>query len=187
MKTYGFPVACLLMAPVFFSLAVSIAHSQGADGLPKPVPSFLNLYPPVYPPLARQARISGDVILKIDVRPNRSVASAAVISGHAMLKQAALDSALKSTFLRQEGTEGTVSYLITYTFGLRVGPDSGCTDGGTFARAAKCLYLWKCAWHNAPTIAPATGVSPGRVIILAPEACVETMASRSTFPSGHLE
>ncbi len=187
MKTYRFPVACLLMASVFFSLTVSIAHSQRADSLLKPAPFLAALYPPVYPPLARQARISGDVLLKIDIRPDGSVASAAVISGHAMLKQAALDSALKSAFLPQEASQGTTSYSLTYTFGFKTGPDSGCTEGGTFARAAKCLYLWKCVWHNAPTITPATGESPGRVIILAPEACVEGMASRSSFPSGHLE
>ncbi len=112
-------IACLLLATAFPPVAVSVAHSQAVDSAPKPEPYFLNLYPPAYPPLARQARIGGDVILKIEVRPDGSVASAAVISGHAMLKQAALESAVKSTFPRPEGAEGAVSYLITYTFGLR--------------------------------------------------------------------
>jgi TonB family protein len=186
MKTSRLPIACLLLVSAFSVLVVSTAHSQAADSLPKPVPSFLNLYTPVYPPLARQARIGGDVILKIEVRPDGSVASAEVISGHAMLKQAALDSARKSTFLRQEG-EGTTFYSLTYTFGFRIDPDSGCTDGGTFVRGAKCLYLRKCVWHDAPKIAFAIGEYPGHVIILAPPACVETMASSSAPPSCHLK
>ncbi len=186
MKTSRLPIACVLLASAFSPLAVSIAHSQAADSPPKPVPYFLNLSPPVYPPLARQARIAGDVVLQIGVRPDGSVASAEVISGHAMLKPAALDSARKSTFLRQEG-EGITFYSLTYTFAFRVDPDSGCTDGGTFVRGAKCLYLRKCVWRDAPPIAYAIGEYPGHVIILAPSACVETMASGSACHSGHLK
>ncbi len=176
----------LLIASALSLIAVSVARPQVSDGSPKPAPFFLNLHPPAYPPLARQARISGDIVLQIGVRPDGSVASAEVISGHAMLKQSALESARKSTFLPQESKEATL-YSLTYTFGLRADPGAGCTDGGMFVRAAKCLYLWKCAWHNAPVIAPAIGLSPGRVIILAPSACVEAMASRSACLPHHLK
>jgi TonB family protein len=187
MQTSHLPIACLLLASAFSPFAVSIAHSQAADSLSKPVPYFLNLSPPVYPPLARQARIGGDVVLQIGVRPDGSVASAEVISGHAMLKPAALDSARKSTFPRQEGSEATTFYSLTYTFGFRVDPGADCIGGGKFVRAAKCLYLRKCAWRNAPPIAYAIGEYPGHVIILAPSACVETMASSSACYSGHLK
>lgn len=180
MKTFRLPIVCLLLASAFFPLAVSIAHSQAADSPPKPAPYPLNLSPPVYPPLARQARIAGDVVIQIGVRPDGSVASAEVISGHAMLKPAALESARKSTFPRQEGNERTTFYSLTYTFGFRDDPGADCTGaGGKFVRAAKCLYLRKCAWRDASPIAYATGESPGHVIILAPSACVETMASSS--------
>ena len=177
----------ILIAAASSIMVPSTAHSQDSEGSPKQAPYFLNLYPPVYPPLARQARIMGDVVIQIGVRPDGSVASAEVISGHPMLRQAALDSARKSTFLRQEGSGGITSYSLTYTFGFRTGPDSGCTDGGTFARAAKCLYLWRCEWRNGPAILPAIGESRGHAIILAPEACVEAVSSRSTPPSAHLE
>ncbi|MFZ0319689.1 MAG: energy transducer TonB [Candidatus Sulfotelmatobacter sp.] len=110
---------CLLLASAFSPLAVSIAHSQGTDSLPQPAPYLLNLYPPVYPPLARQARIAGDVILRIGVRPDGSVASAEVISGHAMLKQAALDSAQKSAFGCRECGEAVTLVMLTYTFEIR--------------------------------------------------------------------
>jgi Gram-negative bacterial TonB protein C-terminal len=126
-------------------------------------------------------------MLQIGVRPDGTVASAEVISGHPILKQAALDSARKSTFLRQEGTGGTASYLLTYTFGLRTDPNGGCSADGTFVRAAKCLYLWKCQWHNAPPIASPVGELPGRVIILAPPTCVETETSHLVSRLHHLE
>jgi TonB family protein len=56
------------------------------------------LVPPTYPPLARAARIAGDVQVRIGVRRDGTVASAEVVSGHPMLQPAALASAQKSTF-----------------------------------------------------------------------------------------
>lgn len=182
-----FPGASLLITLAFSLLAVSNVPGQVSDGPPKAAPSFANLFPPVYPPLARQARIMGDVVLRIGIRHDGSVASADVISGHPMLTQAALESARKSTFLPQESREGTALYSLTYTFGFRVDPEAGCSNGGRFVRAAKCLYLWKCAWHNAPAIVPAIGESQGRVIILAPLTCIQAMASGYAELPRHLE
>jgi TonB family protein len=173
MRIPRFLLSRILIASALSMIVVSTALSQVSDGSTKPAPYFLNLYPPVYPPLARQARIGGDVVLQIGVRPDGSVASAEVITGYAMLKQAALDSARKSTFPRQEDNERTTLYSLTYTFGLRADPGAGCTAKAS-VRAAKCPE-------------PAIGESPGRVIILAPAACVETMESRSACHSGHLE
>jgi len=56
------------------------------------------LFEPTYPPLARQARIAGDVELMLSIRRDGSVESAVFVSGHPMLKQAALDSAQRSQF-----------------------------------------------------------------------------------------
>jgi TonB family protein len=130
----------LLIASALSLIAVSVARPQVSDGSPKPAPFFLNLHPPAYPPLARQARISGDIVLQIGVRPDGSVASAEVISGHAMLKQSALESARKSTVLPQQSKEPTL-YSLTYTFGLRADPGAGCTDGAVFVRVAKMSLL----------------------------------------------
>jgi outer membrane biosynthesis protein TonB len=47
------------------------------------------LSPPIYPPLARQARITGDVKIQLTIRQDGSVDSAALFSGHPMLAQAA--------------------------------------------------------------------------------------------------
>jgi TonB family protein len=82
------------------------------------------LFEPIYPPLARQTRISGDVDLMLKVRPDGSVESATVVSGHPLLQQAALDSAQKSKFECRKCDEAA-SIQLVYTFQL-VGPESCC-------------------------------------------------------------
>ncbi|HVS74921.1 MAG TPA: TonB family protein [Candidatus Acidoferrales bacterium] len=53
---------------------------------------ILSRVPPVYPPLARKGSISGDVVIRVQVEADGSVSSMKVISGHALLRQAAMDS-----------------------------------------------------------------------------------------------
>jgi TonB family protein len=147
--------------------------AQGAQDPQRADAVVDHLHLPFYPPLARQARIAGDVVLEVGVRRDGTVASVKVISGHPMLKQAALESAQKSTFQCQGCTQETNSYALTYTFGLRVDAEASCVDGGSYVRARKCLYLWKCGWRDAPSATGGVGESPGRVMILALPACVE--------------
>jgi TonB family protein len=56
----------------------------------KPV-QILSRVPPVYPPLARKESISGDVVIRVQVEADGSVSSMKVLSGHALLRQAAMD------------------------------------------------------------------------------------------------
>ena len=72
---------------------------------------------PLYPPLARVARVSGDVEIALQIRQDGSVKSAYVVSGHPLLKAAALDSAQSSTFECHHCREVT-PYSILYTFGF---------------------------------------------------------------------
>ena len=72
---------------------------------------------PPYPPLARAARITGDVNVAITVRTNGAVGSAEVISGHPLLREAAATSAMKSQF-ECRNCAADVVYRITYTFVL---------------------------------------------------------------------
>jgi len=53
---------------------------------------------PVYPPIAKAARIQGDVVLSIVVDEQGQIVSEKVVSGPAMLQQAALDAAKKLQF-----------------------------------------------------------------------------------------
>jgi protein TonB len=46
---------------------------------------------PVYPPLARQARISGTVVLRAVIGKDGSIQNLSLVSGHPMLAPAAID------------------------------------------------------------------------------------------------
>ncbi len=54
--------------------------------------------PPIYPALARQARIQGSVVLNAVIRTDGTVQEVRVISGHPLLVQAAEDAVLKWTY-----------------------------------------------------------------------------------------
>src|SRR5580658_8760151 len=79
-------------------------------------PLLSKLYDPIYPPLARQARISGDVVLSLHIRQDGSVESVELVSGHPMLTVAAIQSARASHFgcTNCSGTEP--AYSLTYEF-----------------------------------------------------------------------
>jgi len=73
------------------------AGSPGPHDAAKGNAILVNLLQPVYPPLARQANIHGEVGVALTVHPDGTT-EVALESGHAMLKQAALDSAKQSRF-----------------------------------------------------------------------------------------
>jgi TonB family protein len=80
--------------------------------------TLARLSPPIYPPLAKQARIIGDVDLELSVRQDGSLESEAVVSGHPLLTQAALDSVQHSQFECRSCSEAVTSERIVYTFQL---------------------------------------------------------------------
>jgi periplasmic protein TonB len=78
---------------------------------------------PPYPPLARQARIQGNVVLQAVISKDGSIENLRLISGHPMLTQAALDAVkqwrYKPYFLNGEPVE--VETQITVIFSLSGG------------------------------------------------------------------
>ncbi len=90
--------------------------------------ALTKLFPVVYPPLARQARIMGDVVLRLQVRQDGTVQSAEVVTGHPILKQAALESAQKSQFECRECRNSETLFSMTYIFSdeAEVDPDPCC-------------------------------------------------------------
>jgi TonB family protein len=142
------------------------------------------LVPPVYPPLARQAQIAGDVMVRVLIRQDGSVESAEVVSGHPMLKQAALDSAQKSVYERRGCSDPVASYFLNYTFGFS---DRGCREfvNERRVRSAKCVYLWRCglerttSWGMQEYRAQGVVQAPGHVTILVSSECLQTEISRS--------
>jgi TonB family protein len=162
-------------AAVCFLAVVANAQIQESTGATPPETGVVltKLYPPIYPPLARQAVISGDVEVKLTIPKDGSVESAEIVSGHAMLKQAALESAQKSQFECRGCSDPVNSYSLTFAFELRddadccnarshpqevsesqgritVSAPHGCLCDPTVRitrirwRSAKCLYLWRC-------------------------------------------
>ncbi len=124
----GFSVR-LLTAMLFLSAGVRESPVQSATGVEDVV--ITKLFQPVYPPLAKQTRITGDVELTIGVKSDGSVESAIAVSGHPLLKQAAVDSALHSQFACKNCGEEVRSLKMLYSFQL--GPTSYCTDGSSTA------------------------------------------------------
>jgi TonB family protein len=186
----------LSILPALISLCVlssQCGSAQDAASARTPQPAevvLVKLSPPLYPPLARQARIMGDVKVYVHVRKDGNVASAELSGGHPMLTQAALESARKSQFeCRGCGDEET-SYLLTYTFGfLDNGPKEVVSERPV--RSAKCLFLWKCGierttnWQCPDTRPAKMTESHGHVTILVSTACVETQsATESTLAFG---
>jgi hypothetical protein len=102
-----------------FALSHAAAQTSAQIApLPKGQVVLSKLFSPRYPQLARVARVSGDVNIVVRIRLDGSVESAEVVSGHPLLKIAALDSAQLSTFECHECREALTAYSILYTFGF---------------------------------------------------------------------
>lgn len=82
--------------------------------------SAINRVTPEYPPLARTARASGDVVVEITISEDGGVISARVISGHPLLQQAALSAAKRWTFKPTllNNTPVKVTGILTFRFTL---------------------------------------------------------------------
>jgi periplasmic protein TonB len=76
---------------------------------------------PIYPPLARQARIQGNVVLHAIIDKDGRVAQLEVVSGHPLLVQAALDAVkqwrYRPTLLNGEPVEVDTTITVTFTMG----------------------------------------------------------------------
>jgi hypothetical protein len=83
--------------------------------------TLVSLFRPVYPPLARQANIWGDVRIAMTVRPDGTT-EAFLESGHPMLTKAALESAWQSHF-ECRMCRSPAFYVLVYAFRKVEGPD----------------------------------------------------------------
>jgi protein TonB len=76
---------------------------------------------PIYPPLARQARIQGSVLLHAVLDKDGRVSELQVISGHPLLVQAALDAVkqwrYQPTLLNNEPVEVDTTITVTFVLG----------------------------------------------------------------------
>jgi len=65
--------------------------------------SVLHLEPIAYPPLARQTRISGIVVLQVSIAPSGTVEHVEILKGHPLLQQAAADGVRQWNFVPRSG------------------------------------------------------------------------------------
>jgi hypothetical protein len=161
-----------LVAIAFLAAARGFqSHSLDADGAAKDGVILTGLSDPVFPPLAKVARVLGDVVLTLGIRPDGSVQKVDIVSGPVMLQQAAKESAQRSQFECGKCSTDVTQYSLTYAFKYGEGdccagsadpPKTTWVQGHVTVvsppiclcdpsadvvrvRSAKCLYLWKCS------------------------------------------
>lgn len=188
-RCYGLLQNMLYMIPgsIFLCLIPVIVQScalreSSAQSIQKTITSetpqevfvLSKLGEPTYPPMALVAHVQGDVDLMLAIRRDGSVESAVPVSGHPILIQAAIDSALRSQFECRGCGDAVTSYALRYKFqvtsppGDPCGAHNGmqpppaevdpsrhqvtvldwavtiCDPGLRKVRSAKCLFLWRC-------------------------------------------
>jgi hypothetical protein len=161
--------AVLATLGIFFLTALPNALAQAATGIEESASGvvLIKLSPPIYPPLARQARTSGDVKLQLSIRPDGSVESASPVSGDAVLVPAALESGVQSQF-ECRGCSKTTAYSMTYTFQVLGELDRCCCTQGALTPSTPGGYgVSQAQDHVTITAAPAC---------VCPDACAEDWA-----------
>jgi TonB family protein len=128
-----FAYRLLVITALSFAAATCPGAQSGTSVQSAGNVSLTKLFQPVYPPLAKQTRITGDVLIEIEVRRDGSVESISVVSGHPLLKQAAVDSTQHSQFECKGCSEGVHSLQMVYSFQL--GPTGYCSEGPTTPKA----------------------------------------------------
>jgi TonB family protein len=171
-------VTILRIAIMIFLFAVSCA--SGAQISPTPAKQselrIAELPPASYPPMALAAHVSGDVELEAVVRLDGTLESVAVLSGPAMLKQAAVAKARETRFGCEQCSQAATTFHIVFRFELGEARSCEVQDSSypritqsanaititerpfgtcdpsvsltrTRVRSIRCLFLWRCKWE----------------------------------------
>ncbi len=105
-----------------FSLAHPQTETSARDTPSSEAPQqrvvLSQLSPPIYPHSAIAMGASGDVEVVLRLRQDGSIESAEALSGHPLLKAAALDSARQSKFECHGCKKAITPYSVLYTFGF---------------------------------------------------------------------
>ena len=150
----------------------ALAQAPSAPGEPQIGFAITKLPPTIYPPIALAAHVSGDVVLKVSLRPDGGIDSMEAVSGPLMLRQPAIENAKQAQFECMTCNGATTTFQVIYRFDLGPSitcdpPDSSyprvtrsanivtiaaqpfgtCDPMATRVRSARCLFLWKCGWR----------------------------------------
>ena len=122
---------------------------------------------PVYPPLARQARIQGTVILKVVISKSGDVENIKLFSGHPMLAPAAIDAVkqwkYKPYLLNGEPVEVETRVTVNFTFPGERPPEGvvGDSPGGVPPDAPGAIAPGTPGDENHPAVPRRVRVSQG--------------------------
>lgn len=160
--------ALLILVAWAFLVSRLASAQQTTDGNAMSGATLRSLTPPVYPPLARQAAIAGDVILKVSLRADGTVESVTPVSGHPMLVQAAVSSAEQSKFECVAcAASGTVQSF-TYSFQQSTEkPDPCCCSANYHGSTRSEIQVLQSANHI-------TVIAPP--FCMCPDVCTEKWA-----------
>lgn len=126
----------LLVALIFLLTLSSLSASQAVPDTARVGETFMaehlvKMVAPAYPPLARQARIQGPVVLRVKINKSGDVESMKLVSGHPMLAPAAME-AVKQRRYRPyllNGEPINVETDVTVNFTLSDRPPADGTVG----------------------------------------------------------
>lgn len=115
--------------------------------------------PPVYPPLARSARVQGTVILTVHVGKDGTVLEASPISGHPLLVNAAIEAVSEWRYrpVMQDGRPVDVITAVSVPFSLK-GPNDNRGSSSTGDRVREVSGS-KAEKHNDASTTEMAGVS----------------------------
>ncbi len=115
MKRYAIVLARASIAALTLSASLLISANglEVEDGF-----SVVRAVPPVYPPLARAADVSGEVIVETIIDVQGAVTSASASQGNKLLSMAAEKAASKWRFNALEGKEKERKVRLTFQFTL---------------------------------------------------------------------
>jgi hypothetical protein len=127
MRRNGTSLPLLFLSVVVLAVAEIAAQTVAT---PHGGPFLSKLYDPIYPPLARQAGIFGDVILSLRIGQGGSIESVDPVSGHPLLIVAAIESARASHFECTDCANTVQAYSLTYEFRILASdPEQYCKNG----------------------------------------------------------
>jgi TonB family protein len=124
----------------------------------------VTLAAPVYPPIATAARVTGDVVVLLRIRPDGTVADVELLNGIPLLNDAAVSAARDSRFDCRACDGDGGAYRVRYSFQFDVPQQSPDVGGEGEAhvhvtaqaprlhilfsdlsvRSVTCAYLWRC-------------------------------------------
>ena len=100
--------ACVFLASVY-------ARTSGIHSAEQP--AVISAAAPWYPDVAKAARVSGDVIVEVEIAPSGTVSAARSIEGHTLLRQRSVEAAARWKFAAAEKA-GARKARLTFSFHL---------------------------------------------------------------------